>query len=73
MCTGAVSKRRAIPSIKHHARSRQGSSLQTKMLVKIQEDRGDTQDLGSITVADFYRAKGREKKKTWPENRVLIE
>ncbi|KAJ6990100.1 hypothetical protein NC653_018585 [Populus alba x Populus x berolinensis] len=72
MCTNAGSKRRAIPLIKHLASDR--SHLQTKMLVKIQEDGGDTQDLGSDIAADLQRAKGilssggiQEEKKTWQE------
>jgi hypothetical protein len=47
------------------------------MLVKIQEDGGDTQDLGSDTAADLQRAKDilssggiQGEKKTWQENRV---
>lgn len=75
MCTNAGGKRRAIPLIKHLASDK--SHLQTKMLVKIQEDGGDTQDLGSDTAADLQRAKDilssggiQGEKKTWQENRV---
>jgi len=72
MCTNAGSKRRAIPLTKHLASDK--SHLQTKMLVKIEEDGGDTQDLGSDTAADLQRAKDilssggiQEEKKTWQE------